>query len=81
MLWIKRLFCKHSFQLAKTYIADGDETIGYKATEFAIIYCPKCKKQRTVTKMSFDVMKEIERINKEYDDGKYDETFKRKGDN
>jgi hypothetical protein len=74
---IKQHFCKHSFQITKTYTDDGDETIGYKPTEFAIIYCPKCKKQQTCTLLQFEVMKEMQRIDKEY----ADEQLRREEDN
>lgn len=63
---IKQYFCKHSFKVTKTYSDDGDETVGYKLTEFAIIYCPKCKKQQTCTLLQFEVMKEMQRIDEEY---------------
>lgn len=63
---IKQFFCKHDFHITKTYTDDGDEGLGYKPVEFAIIYCPKCSKQQTVTKIVFDVMKEIQRIDEEY---------------
>lgn len=64
-IW-KQKFCKHDFKLAKAFIDDADMGLGYKPTEFVVIYCPKCKKEKTVTRFNFEVMSETKRIDKEY---------------
>lgn len=67
---LRRLFCKHDYQILKTYTDDGDRTIGYRATEFCIVYCAKCKHQKTITKLSYEVMREMQRIDNEYENSK-----------
>jgi hypothetical protein len=65
---IKQLFCNHDYHIASTYTDDADKGVGYKAVEFCNIYCPICKKRRTVTRIEFETLKEIQKIDEEYKD-------------
>lgn len=65
---LKRLFCRHEYHLLNTFITDTDPTVGYRAEEMVVIYCPKCKKEDTVTKHRYECIIERQKVDKEYRD-------------
>lgn len=62
----KQARCKHEYHVVKTFIKDGDNGVGYKPVEYAVLYCPACKKEDTVTMFKYEMMKEIKRVEEEY---------------
>jgi hypothetical protein len=63
---LKRLFCKHDFHLLSTYKKDVDDTVGYKLQEIHIIYCPKCKKEKHVSKHRYEAIMKRQEIDRSY---------------
>lgn len=68
---LKRLFCRHEYTLLTSYKTDVDETIGYKLEELFIIYCPKCKKEKTVGKVEYEKLMAKSEVDKEHERFKY----------
>lgn len=62
----KKWFCKHEFKSLETYKMDTDPSVGYKEEQMHVVYCPKCKKQQTVTWLQYNILMAKQKVDEEY---------------
>lgn len=62
---LKKLFCKHDYKLLTSYFADIDPTVGYTKETLYIVYCPYCKKKKTMREHIYKSTMAKQDINKE----------------
>lgn len=67
---LKKLFCKHKFQLLTTRRVDIDPTVGYMEHYMHIIYCPKCKKEKEVYEWKYKAIMARQKADEEYESQK-----------
>lgn len=64
---LKKLFCKHSYELLHTYRQDVDDSVGYKEEDIHVVYCPKCKKELRLRPHEFGILMAKQKVNEEYE--------------
>ena len=63
--FIKRFFCKHDYHLLTTFISSVS---CYDVERNYVIYCPKCKRKKYVSKHDFDIIMKKQEIDRKYDE-------------
>lgn len=63
---VMSLFCEHEYIFLTSYHTDIDATIGYEYREVFRIYCPNCRKEKTVLKHEYEAIMKKQELNKEF---------------
>lgn len=62
---IRKFFCNHDYRLLTSYKTDTDPSVGFAKQTVYTIYCPKCRKEKTVSEPEYNSIMARQQIDRE----------------
>lgn len=66
-MFIKKILCTHEYHLLTSYKA---HTQNREYKELFVVYCPKCKNEKTLSEVDYDKLMAKQKVINEYKDRK-----------
>lgn len=79
-MFIKQILCNHEYHLLTSFKA---HLVTREYKEMFVVYCPKCKKERTISEIEYNKLMGKQKVIKEFRDRKreIDDQHKQDTDN